>query len=278
MSYSGGKGGSGVYQKIINLMPPHGTYIEAFLGGGTIMRTKRPAAFNVGIEIDTSVWIKWKYIRQKFDNLTVKKGDAVKYLSDLAGELAVMRETRPTFGDDYLVYCDPPYLMSVRSSQQRIYDHEFHSDAEHIALLDVLKRLPCMVMISGYASELYDRELAGWRSVSFTGVTRGGPRIETVWLNFPEPSTLHDYRFLGDDRRKRQDIKRQKERWLAKLGKMPAQKRYAMLAAIEEYKIARASDESPALHVSVETENGANCKKEYHRSMKGGNAVAISQA
>ncbi|MCZ4283118.1 hypothetical protein O4H49_20200 [Kiloniella laminariae] len=31
MSYPGGKGGAGVYQKIINIMPPHKTYIEGFL-------------------------------------------------------------------------------------------------------------------------------------------------------------------------------------------------------------------------------------------------------
>jgi site-specific DNA-adenine methylase len=32
MKYAGGKGG--IYQKYINLMPPHEVYIEAFLGGG----------------------------------------------------------------------------------------------------------------------------------------------------------------------------------------------------------------------------------------------------
>ncbi|MCG9790671.1 hypothetical protein L1D61_26435 [Vibrio mediterranei] len=40
MSYLGAKSGSGVYQTIINLMPPHDTYIEAFLGTGAIMRKR----------------------------------------------------------------------------------------------------------------------------------------------------------------------------------------------------------------------------------------------
>jgi hypothetical protein len=31
MSYPGGKGGSGVYQTIINQQPPHEVYIEPFL-------------------------------------------------------------------------------------------------------------------------------------------------------------------------------------------------------------------------------------------------------
>ena len=37
VTYPGGKSGSGVYQQLINLMPPHKIYIEAFLGGGAIM-------------------------------------------------------------------------------------------------------------------------------------------------------------------------------------------------------------------------------------------------
>lgn len=233
MSYRGGKAGSGVYQKIINLMPPHGTYIEAFLGAGAIMRTKRPAAFNVGIEIDAEVRRRhWR--RCDIPNFELQT-DAIKYLRDLVGDLAEARDRWPTFGADYLVYCDPPYLLSARSQQRSIYKCEFHSDEEHTELIEILRRLPCLVMLSGYASELYDRLLSDWRRVEFTGISRGGPTVEVVWLNFPEPAALHDYRFLGEDHRKRQDIKRQKERWIAKLGKMPSQRRYAMLAAIEEF-------------------------------------------
>ena len=36
MTYPGGKGGNGFYQKIINLIPPHDVYIETHLGGGAI--------------------------------------------------------------------------------------------------------------------------------------------------------------------------------------------------------------------------------------------------
>jgi hypothetical protein len=50
VTYPGGKNGAGVYQRIINLMPPHRVYIEPFLGGAAIMRLKRPAALNFGID------------------------------------------------------------------------------------------------------------------------------------------------------------------------------------------------------------------------------------
>lgn len=42
MSYPGGKGGAGVVQRIINLMPPHRVYLEPFLGGAAVMRARAP--------------------------------------------------------------------------------------------------------------------------------------------------------------------------------------------------------------------------------------------
>jgi DNA adenine methylase len=52
VTYPGGKNGAGVYQAIINRMPPHSVYIEPFLGGGALMRLKRPAALNIGLDRD----------------------------------------------------------------------------------------------------------------------------------------------------------------------------------------------------------------------------------
>ncbi len=60
MKYPGGKGQYGVYQKIINLMPPHEVYIETHLGGGAVMRNKRPARVNIGIEINPKVIEMWR--------------------------------------------------------------------------------------------------------------------------------------------------------------------------------------------------------------------------
>ncbi len=57
MSYPGGKGR--IYQELINLMPPHDAYIETFLGDGAVMRRKRPAARNIGIDVDERVIRRW---------------------------------------------------------------------------------------------------------------------------------------------------------------------------------------------------------------------------
>lgn len=52
MIYPGGKNGYGMYQKIINQIPRHDKYIELFLGSGSILRHKRPAQQNTGVDID----------------------------------------------------------------------------------------------------------------------------------------------------------------------------------------------------------------------------------
>jgi hypothetical protein len=52
MGHPGGKAGAGVYQRIINQIPPHDVYVEAFLGDGAILRRKKPARRNIGIESD----------------------------------------------------------------------------------------------------------------------------------------------------------------------------------------------------------------------------------
>lgn len=83
--------------------------------------------------------------------------------------------------DDCLLYCDPPYVMSTRGGAQ--YRHEM-SDAEHIALLEALARHPGPVLLSGYASELYDGALPGWLVLTRPSVAEGGrARTETLWLN-----------------------------------------------------------------------------------------------
>lgn len=87
-------------------------------------------------------------------------------------------------------------------------------------------------MISGYWSELYAQTLKDWRTLSFPGVTRGGPAREYLWTNFPEPVELHDYRYLGAGFRERERIKRKKQRWAEKLRKMPLLERLALLAAV----------------------------------------------
>ena len=219
-TYPGGKNGAGVYQAIINQLPPHRVYIEPFLGGAAIMRLKRPAASSIGIDIDGDVVAT---LRPTTPNLTVLEANALDFLRGYAWQ-----------GDE-LVYLDPPYLMETRSSHREIYRHEMHTDDEHRSLLSLIRTIPAAVAISGYWSELYASELSGWRTISFQTVTRGGhPATEWLWMNYPEPVELHDYRYLGTNFRERERIKRKQQRWHARLERMPALERYALLSVVSQ--------------------------------------------
>jgi site-specific DNA-adenine methylase len=224
MTYPGGKNGSGVYQTIINLMPPHEVYIEPFLGSGAILRLKRPAARNIGIDRDPEA------IAQ-FEALTAENGDAAGATVIHGDALDFL--TAYDFTGHELVYCDPPYLHSTRGRRD-LYRYEL-SEADHLHLLAILRTLPCMVMISGYWSALYADTLKDWSSASFQAMTRSGKTAtEWLWYNYPEPLALHDYGFLGENFRERERIKRKKQRWTERLHTMPILERRALLAAIRE--------------------------------------------
>jgi hypothetical protein len=109
---------------------------------------------------------------------------------------------------------------------------------EHVRLLGKLKALDCNVMISGYESRLYNEELKEWRKSSFGTSNRTGKRtIETVWMNFDEPSELHDYSYLGDNFRERERILKKRKRLKSRLLKMDRYERLAFIATVEEIKL-----------------------------------------
>ncbi len=98
----------------------------------------------------------------------------------------------------------------------------------------MIRELPCKVMISGYASDLYDNMLDGWLKITFRANTHQGIAIETLWMNYPEPALLHDYSYLGADFREREHIKRKVRRWSDNLAKLPTVERQTILSALIE--------------------------------------------
>jgi DNA adenine methylase len=225
MRYDGGKGAMGVAQWIINQIPPHRCYIEPFLGGGAVLRLKAPAGSSIAIERDTRALDLWRGFN--LPDLRIINCDAIAWLAKF----------RPR-GDEF-IYCDPPYLFSTRTSQVPIYRCEL-TDADHVRLLAILKRLRCSIAISGYRSELYARELASWRLSRFLTTKRNHERAEeSLWMNYPEPIALHDYRYLGSNFRERERIKRKKNRWACRLAKMPILERRLLVATLAETDAAR---------------------------------------
>jgi len=216
MNFPGGKGGT--YQKYINLMPPHEVYIESHLGGGAIMRYKKRAKRNIGIEIDPEIMEIWTS-RNEID-FELIHGNAISFL-----------KSYPFTGKE-LVYSDPPYLRETRKKYYPLYKYEY-SLSQHIELLEVVKSLPCMVMISGYESPLYIKSLKSWHTHSFQATTHHGMATEWIWMNYPKPAHLHDYRYLGDNFREREKIKLKLKRWTAKFKLMHALERQALLSALQ---------------------------------------------
>lgn len=232
-TYPGGKSGAGVYQVLINQIPPHDDYFELFAGGAAILRLKRPAARSLAMDADPRAVARLQALTPHLPGLTVLQGDA----------LACLR-THPWRGDEF-VYLDPPYLLETRSCQRALYACEYSTIEEHAALLAVVRQVPAHVMLSGYWSDLYAAELADWRTLSYTAVTRGGrTRQEQLWMNYPEPLELHDYRYLGSDYRERERIKRKRDRWRRRLAAMPRLERLAILAAVDDLRSGTTGDDA----------------------------------
>lgn len=83
---------------------------------------------------------------------------------------------------DTLIYCDPPYLQSLR--KKNMYAHEL-GDNRHIELLEVLKQSKSKIVISGYDNEIYNKILSDWRTdEKSTTVQMGLHRTEKIWMNF----------------------------------------------------------------------------------------------
>lgn len=214
--YPGGKGKC--YQQLVNLMPPHRVYIESHLGGGACMLNKRPAVVNIGVDRDERLIQRWRLTQPHVCTLVL--GDAVSFL----------RAYR--FLGDELVYADPPYVPTTRR-RASVYRFDY-TLKDHIELLEVLATLACMVMISGYESELYSRKLATWRRVSFNAMSHRGARLECVWMNYPDPLKLHDTQFLGDTFRQRQNWRRKHQRLLRRFERMKGPERQHLLSMLSK--------------------------------------------
>jgi DNA adenine methylase len=222
----GSKAGAGVAQRIVSLLPPHELYIEAFAGGAAVGRLKRPSGCDVFVERD---------VARASSLMTMLPASAHLVVGDVMQVIAPERVPA-----EAVVYCDPPYLMSTRRSSRRYYRHELASEDEHTRFLEWARRLPCRVLISGYASALYSSTLTDWRTVEFSAQTRGGgAAVETVWCNFPEPAELHDTRFVGDGFRDRERIRRKVSRWVNRLKRLPLAERAVILAAFDDEGLPR---------------------------------------
>ena len=210
MHYPGGK--AKTFHHVIKLIPPHRVYIEPFLGLGSVMKAKKRAETEFGIDLD-------------------KRAHEMSNLKDIGVQLIHddgigFLENYPFEGHE-VVYCDPPYHPETRK-RDRVYKFDLgHYD--HIRFLNLVIHLNARIIISGYDNDIYRQYLNDWHVYTYSSKAHDGLREEYLWYNFPRPSELHDYRYLGSNFRERQTIQRRLKRMKRRLEELTAQERSLLL-------------------------------------------------
>lgn len=88
---------------------------------------------------------------------------------------------------DCLIYCDPPYEQSTRTSTR--YDTDMETE-DHIRFLESIIKNKSKILVSGYDCELYDILTEnGFNKHSFEVNTISGNfkkkvKVETIWKNY----------------------------------------------------------------------------------------------
>lgn len=109
---------------------------------------------------------------------------------------AVVIESRPAIEvmaqhdrSDTLHYVDPPYMHETRAQGNkydlgwRMYRYEL-TDDQHAELLEYLRTVKGMVVLSGYPSPLYEDMLSDWMRVERRALADGArERTEVLWIN-----------------------------------------------------------------------------------------------
>lgn len=211
-TYNGGKNGSGVYQAIINQIPPHDTFISGFAGNCGVLANKKAATNNIAIDLDLEVVKAWCKL-----GIDARGYDVIEFIM-------IVHPSKDTF-----LFLDPPYLDEVRTSKQRYYKHDMRTEAEHSRFLRIASTVSNPTMIVHYPCELYDTMLKDWRKLDIQGRTRKGMRTERLYMNYPEPTELHDYQYFGKNYRQRERYKRIQTNFMQKISRLSVLERNYIL-------------------------------------------------
>lgn len=226
--YPGGKGQAGHAAWIVDRLPTHAYYCEPFAGKAAVFRYKPPALRSLLIDRDAAV-IAW-HRRRAWPATDVRQLDALNWIFAAAERL----------DDDWLLYVDPPFVLSTRT-KQRIYRFEL-DDAAHERLLLELCDSAARVAVSGYPSPLYNDLLSHWWCDSREVMTRGGLRLECLWTNYNPARVRRDPPPRpGANWRERQRIARKVARQTRLFGALPDYEQDAILAALLEQRRRRSA-------------------------------------
>lgn len=224
MKWPGTKNSAGVAERLISLIPPHQIYIAPFAGHCAIASKMRAAPRRIFCDLDQNALAYWKDKPPAELHWT----DGLSWLEYFFNLQRVFPP--PTKRDDAFVFVDPPYFPGTCG--KGIYKYELTA-AEHQRLLRILIAIQSPVMLAGYRCQLYDELLLGWDRIDYQVQTRGGPKTESVWLNYQRPAELHDPRFIGRDKRDRERIRKRQRNLRALVRRLPPLERQALLNSLQ---------------------------------------------
>lgn len=174
------------YQKTDDLIEmARRTIVRASMSYGSTSRRQGRSGFrakafrrNQTGALDWANWpIEFKSFAERLVGVTIEKRPAL--------EVIAQQDSPET-----LFYVDPPYPQSTRSSircdgdTERVYAVDM-TDDDHRELARMLHSCAGMVVLSGYACDLYDKELYDdWRRFEREVMADAGQhRTEILWLN-----------------------------------------------------------------------------------------------
>lgn len=173
------------------------TLVRSFMGFGTTTLRKNRTGFRAkALRQSQPAQVDWTNypscvatFTERLRGVVIEHRDALKVI--------VQQDSSET-----LIYVDPPYPHGTRSAIQTgshndtAYKYEM-TDDQHRALAEVLHDCNGMVVLSGYACDLYDKELYGdWERHTRKALADGGRiRTEVVWLNPACSSALDQSRW-----------------------------------------------------------------------------------
>ncbi|MGW7712145.1 DNA adenine methylase [Streptomyces sp. NPDC054771] len=204
--YFGAKGRTAPW--IVSVLPPHQHYVEPYCGGLSVLLAKTPSPMETvnDLELARRIWCRlaqgragtlratgWRHYIDPAGSATGMPDYMAAYVDRLAAAAERLRrvslESLPAldliakYGQqpDVLLYVDPPYLGTTRPwSNYRI---EMKDEPSHRDLAAALADCKAAVVLSGYASSLYD----GWHRAdeqTMTGsATEAQGRTEVLWSN-----------------------------------------------------------------------------------------------
>lgn len=112
-------------------------------------------------------------VAERLQTVSIENRDAIELIQDYGTDKSV------------LIYADPPYLGSVRAEN---YGIEMQTDELHERFATACNEAKSAIVISGYASPLYEELFKEWHRIELKAPTKLSGRSaenEILWSNVP---------------------------------------------------------------------------------------------